>query len=601
MKLPQPNLNALWASLLIEELIRNGIDYFCLAPGSRSTPLTVAVAENGKAKTSLHYDERGVAFHALGYGRATGRPAGVITTSGTAVPNLMPAVVEAAMDQIPLLVITADRPPELRDCAANQTIDQTKIFGDFVQWFVDLACPSRQIPAKVILSTIDQAVHRSIGPIAGPVHINCMFREPLDPKPANEDFRDYLAPLAKWLPKSYPYTEYERPVRMANPKALDDLSQLLDKVERGLVVIGRLSCPSEQSAASALIETLRWPVCADITSGLKSRGISSTILACHDVLIRTEAFAAIHHPEVVLQLGGRFVSKHLEAFIQQSDPDHYVLVTNHPKRQDPSHRVSLRIEGDLGQVCHYLADRLSPRPDSPWLVSWQKASARARQVFETFAQREKTLSEPQVARLISRYMASDQGLFIASSMPIRDMDLFADALGPAISVGSNRGASGIDGTIAAAAGFAAGLRKPLSLLTGDLAFLHDLNSLNFLRCADYPVMMVVINNDGGGIFSFLPIAQFDRFFEKYFVTPHGLTFEKAAQMFGIQYYHPETAPDFQSCYEEALAKGHSAIVEVTLDRKKNHALHMQLLKDMQDALRDDYKDGAKDLLTGQER
>jgi len=165
------------------------------------------------------------------------------------------------------------------------------------------------------------------------------------------------------------------------------------------------------------------------------------------------------------------------------------------------------------------------------------------------------------------------------------MDLFADAVGPALSVGSNRGASGIDGTIATAAGFAAGLKKPLTLFIGDLAFLHDLTSLNYLRDADYPVLVVVINNNGGGIFSFLPIARFDRFFEQYFVTPHGLTFEKAAQMFGIRYYHPETTPAFQSCYEEALAEDHSAILEVTLDRKKNHALHLQLLKDMQDAVK----------------
>ncbi len=584
MKLPAPNINTLWASLLIEELIRSGTDHFCLASGSRCTPLTIAVAQNPEAKTVIHYDERGLAFHALGYARATGRPAVVLATSGTAVANAWPAVVEAAMERIPLLLLTADRPPELRDSAANQTIDQVKIFGDYARWFVDLPCPGLEVPPGVVLTTVDQAVYRSSGARGGPVHINCMFREPLAPEPQGADFSDYLSPVKSWFASQRPYTEYAAPERASGRDILENLPKLLEQTERGLVIVGRLRAEAERTAVSGLIQRLGWPVCADVTSGLRLGDTSGIVIHHCDVLVSHGAFASAHRPQLVLHLGGRIVSKHLAAFVRRSNPADYVMITDHHERQDPGHEVTLRVEADLSLFCPALEEKLNTRKDTPWSVSWRNAMRSVHEVLRQFAHNGDDLNEPILAYLISRNIRPDHGLFLANSMPVRDMDVFGDGRGAAVHVGANRGASGVDGTIATAAGFAAGLQRPVTLLIGDLAFLHDLNSLNYLRNSDYPVIGVVINNNGGGIFSFLPIARFDQFFEKYFGTPHDLTFKHPASMYGLAYYHPESRQEFLSCYQKALESSRSAILEVTTDRKENHALHMRLVKNMQDAL-----------------
>lgn len=577
-------MNSLWACLLVEELIRSGTDYFCLAPGSRCTPLTIAVAENPKAKSVIHYDERGSAFHALGYARATGRPAVVVTTSGTAVANAWPAVVEAAMERIPLLLLTADRPPELRDSAANQTIDQVKIFGNYARWFTDLPCPSLRVPPEAVLTTVDQAVYRSCGATGGPVHMNCMFREPLAPEPQGEDFNDYLRPVKSWLTAGRPYTEYARPKRAAGAAILEKLLELLEQTERGLAVVGGLSSQQDRTAVSDLIQKLGWPVCVDVTSGLRLGDASGNVIHYSDLLVSHDAFARTHRPELVLHLGGRIVSKKLAAFLSESNPSDYVLITDHPERQDPGHEVTLRIEADLALLCRALREELGTRQESPWFVSWRDSMLSVHQRLRQFALDGDDLNEPILAYLVSQNIRPDHGLFLASSMPVRDMDLFADIKGPAVHVGANRGASGVDGTIATAAGFTAGLRRPVTLLIGDIAFLHDLNSLNYLRKADYPVISIVINNNGGGIFSFLPVARLEQFFEEYFGTPHDLTFEQAAGMYGLAYYHPKTRREFLSCYQKALDSEKSTILEVTTDRRENHGLHMKLVRDMQGAV-----------------
>ena len=584
MELLESNLNSLWASLLVEELVRNGIDYFCLAPGSRCTPLTVAVASNPNTTESLHYDERGLAFHALGYGRATRRPAVVVTTSGTAAANLMPAVIEASMERIPLLLLTGDRPPELRDTTANQTIDQVKIFGDYVRWFVDLPCPNRRISPTFVLTTFDQAIHRCHGATGGPVHINCMFREPLVPESQGEDFTGYLKPISGWAENKLPYTEYIAPERSTGAETLERLSNVLKRTERGLVVIGGISDHKAHPVLDALIKKLNWPVCADITSGFRLGDCSGLIVIGSDVLARNQAFSKTHVPEVVLHLGGRIVSKHVGTFLHKSKPSEYILISDNPKRHDPLHEVTLKIEADIASVCFALTKRLDSQQTTPYLSSWQEKMHSARKVFQVFADHESKLSEPVVAHLVSQNILPDHGLFLANSMPVRDMDSFAGSNGALVPVGANRGASGIDGTIATATGFAAGFKRPVTLLIGDIAFLHDLNSLNYLSNSKYPITAIVINNNGGGIFSHLPIACFEQFFERYFVTPHDLTFEKAAGMYGLSYYHPETRQEFVSCYKKAIESRNSTIVEVTIDRKTNHALYTQLITDMHGAM-----------------
>ncbi len=579
------NPNRLWADLLVEELVRCGVGLFCLAPGSRSTPLTAAVAANPQARHLIHFDERGTAFCALGFARATGRPAAWITTSGTAVANGLPAVVEASVDRVPLVLLTADRPPELRDTGANQTIRQPGLFGEYVRWRFDLPTPTPDIDPAFVLTTADQAVHRAIGRPAGPVHLNCMFREPLAPAPhaVNGEAERSRVPkaLERWVASEEPYTRYTAPSAV-DVTGLGGVIEPLHEVERGLVVAGRLATRAEGEAAVRLAEALGWPLLPDIGSQMRF-GDSDVACPFYDQMLGNDAFREAFAPDAVLYLGGRVTSKRLVQFIADARPDPFVVVRDDPFRFDPDHRVTDRIEADVGAFCYGIVGELGrgPKKATPWLRAWRTASDAVLAAFDAYFSEDDALTEPAVARLVSQH--AGPGLVLAASMPVRDADAFAVPSGPvplvaAPLVASNRGASGIDGTVATAAGFARGLDAPVTLVIGDLALLHDLNSLALLRDpAQPPVTVVAVNNDGGGIFHFLPIAQHADVFEPYFGTPHGLGFEHAARMFGLAYVRPETPAAFAEALAAARAGSASTLIEVRTDRTANRTLHADLL------------------------
>lgn len=565
-----PHPNRLWADLLVEELVRCGVGLFCLAPGSRSTPLVQAVAANPEARHLMHFDERGTAFAALGYARATGRPAAWVTTSGTAVANGLPAVVEASVDGVPLVLLTADRPPELRDTGANQTIPQPSVFGEYVRWRFDLPAPTAEIDPAFVLTTADQSVHRALGRPRGPVHLNCMFREPLDADAPDDDG------LARWRASGEPYTRYVAP-ESVDRAAVADLTERLRGIERGLVVAGRLATRAEGEAAARLAGALGWPLLPDVGSQVR---FEDSAVACpfYDQALGSDAFREPFAPEAVIHLGGRVTSKRLGRLLADARPDPLVVVRDDPFRFDPDHVVTDRVVADVEAFCGALAEEVRRRAESPtpWLKAWRAASVAVSDTLDAHLSESGVITEPAVARLAARHAGA--GLVLAASMPVRDADAFAALGGTATLVASNRGASGIDGTVATAAGFARGLDAPATLLLGDLALLHDLNSLAMLRDpAQPPVTVVAVNNDGGGIFHFLPIAERADVFEPYFGTPHGLGFEHAARMFGLAYHRPETLAGLDAALGEARSSGRSALVEVRTERVANRALHADLL------------------------
>jgi 2-succinyl-5-enolpyruvyl-6-hydroxy-3-cyclohexene-1-carboxylate synthase len=567
-----PRANRLWASLIVEELVRCGVDFFCVAPGSRSTPLVAALAANEKARSLVHFDERGTAFAALGYARATGRPAAWITTSGTAVANGLPAVVEASTDGVPMILITADRPPELRQTGANQTIDQPDIFGDYVRWRFDLPAPTLTTDPAMVLTTVDQAAYRARRSPQGPVHLNLMFREPFLP-----EGEDGLRGPSPWAEGDEPYTRYAATKPAIDETEIEALRQTLRATKRGLIIAGRLVSRKQGEAVLRLADSLGWPLLPDIGSQVRLGADSKNLVAHYDALLAGESFSEAHAPEAVVHVGGRALSKRLEQFLGRSRPDPYVVVRENPFRLDPAHRVTHSIEADVVDFCAAMvrvAVENPPSEDASWTASWQEASDEAgRHLDEIFSSEP---NEPFVARSVSRNVPRDHGIVVASSMPVRDLDTYAAIDGAPVPVAANRGASGIDGTVATAAGFARGLGRPVTLLIGDLALLHDLNSLAMLR--DVPVVVVVLNNDGGGIFSFLPVAKHKEFFEPYFGTPQGVGFGPAAEMFGLAYERPETAEEFVESYREVCARDSSALIEVRTDREENVRLHAELLR-----------------------
>lgn len=507
----------------------------------------------------MHVDERGAAFFALGYARATKRPAVWITTSGTAVANGFPAVVEASIDGVPLILLTADRPPELRDAAANQAIDQSSFFGSYARWSVDIPVPDPVVDPAFVLSTVDQAVYRATGLNPGPVHLNAMFRRPLEPRTESAIFGD--APgIQAWAAGRSPHTRYARPA--LRPDA-GPLVEELRKAERPLIVAGRMDT-DEADAVLGLAGKTGWPVAADVTSQLLLG--NGSVLRYTD-LIATHA-EGLPVPDAVLEFGRPGVSAQFRDFLGECRPRVHAVIAERPDRIDPEHRSTHRLEGFHGSVEALTAGTFPTTGD--WADPWREADGRIAAMLEEMLTGN-DLSEPAVAGVVSSLIPGDHGLWLANSMPIRDMNAFATAGIRPRMVGANRGASGIDGTVASIAGFATGLGSAVTALVGDLAFLHDLNALALLR--DLPVTVVLLNNDGGGIFSFLPIAEHTELFEPWFTAPHGLTFRASAEQFGLEWQAPATQGEFRSAYGHAITSGRAGVIEVRTTRDSNRRMH----------------------------
>ena len=558
-----PNLNHLWAALLVEELVRQGVGLFVVCPGSRSTPLAVAVADNPRAQALVHWDERAAAFLALGWGRATGRPAAVITTSGTAVANLLPAAVEADADGVPLLLLTADRPPELRETGANQTVRQPPVFQDVARWMLDAPVPSPAVSARWVLSTAAQAVHRARQP-AGPVHLNLPFREPLAAVADGVDLAAVLADVAEWTASAAPLTTWERADGEVDPRLRD----VIWAAQRGLVVAGPMA---EPQPAVRLAEALGWPLVPDVRSGLRL-GAPAIAAPYADLALTSDRLRA-RPPQAVIHLGGRLVSKRLGRALAAARPGVYVQVDPSPARVDPDALATHRIVAPVEAVAAAWAPG-APTGAAGWRDAWSAASRAAGSVLDDLD------GEPGIARAVARSLQPDEALVVAASMPIRDLEAFAPADGVRARVFANRGASGIDGTVATAAGVARGTGGRALLLIGDLALLHDLTSLALLRDGP-PVTVVVVNNDGGGIFHRLPIAAGPgalaaSTFERMFGTPHGLGFADAARLFGLAYHAPGTMPDLETALDAARLSGASALVEIRTGRSEQAARRAQI-------------------------
>lgn len=571
--------NSHWAQLMVEELVRCGCRYFVISPGSRSTPLVVAAARHPWVTASVCIDERGAGFHAVGYARATGSPAALVCTSGTALANYLPAAVEAAQDQVPLLVLSADRPPELHDSGANQTILQRGMLGQYVRWFTELPPPTPRIDPRVVLTTIDQAVFRCTADPAGPVHVNVPFGEPLEPGPVPEPLLEGMQGR-RWCITKEPFTAY-RSASGEVPAAVsaNELMPLIAESTRGLLVAGGMA-RGAGAAVEALAGHLGWPLLGDAVSG--ARGSAGAQL-----LLQSPAGRRTLSPDTVLHFGSHVVAKHYLTLLQAAAP-RLVQIAPGPRRIDPSHSAALRIAAEPGRVARALAAGCPPRKPSAYADEVRQVGARAAAVVAGWADEQPGMTEPVVARLAAAAAAAagppPAGLFAAGSMPIRDLDTFSTPLPAGVAVAANRGASGIDGAVASAVGFAAGLRRPVVALLGDLSLLHDLPSLSQLGANPHGLVIVVVNNRGGGIFSLLPLAQVDEpgsdaLFERYFATRHDIGFEPVAAGFALHYGCPQTPAHLERCLAAAMlraADGDSTLLEVATDRGSNAAVHREL-------------------------
>lgn len=563
MKTAVPNINYFWATLLMEELYRCGVRSIGIAPGSRSSPLAEAAASHGRLNIFVYPDERILGFRMLGEAKASGRPTVVVTTSGTAATNLFPAVAEASHSGIPLIAITADRPPELRDCGANQATDQVKLFGAFVRFFADLPVPTSEIAPAFVLSTADAAVRAAMGAAPGPVHLNAMFREPLAPTERAFPQRKLARALGDWPDSDQPWIAHESVG--AAVECAEAVVEKIAKAKRGIILAGALT-PGAARAVEALAAHLNWPLLPDIQSGLRLGVRADAVISHADALLASEHFASGADCDLLLQFGSRFVTRRFLALAGNERIRERMIVDDAPGRMDPAHRSGLRISSAPAAIAEALRFASAPRASTDWLAPWAQASALVEREWASKVAKSKEISEPAIASTLSSLLEEGDAWFLGNSLPIRLAATFASARGAPVHVAANRGLSGIDGQIATAVGYAAGRGRSVTLMLGDLSALHDLGSFALLRTAKTPVIVVVVNNDGGGIFSLLPIAESARHFENVFAAPHGVEFSKAAEMFGVAYAAPKSLAAFTRAWRAARQSGRSAVIEVRTRR-----------------------------------
>ena len=555
----------LLAAVLVDELARAGVTDACLAPGSRSAPLAVALHADERIRLHVRHDERSAAFLAVGLARATNRPVPVVCTSGSAVANLHPAVVEADTGRVPLLLLTADRPPELRGTGANQTIDQLKIFGAAVRWFCEVGAPDQpqvQYWRSVASRACSQA-RGTVGGPAGPVHLNLAFRDPLVPT-ADE----VIDGAAGARPDGQGWTVAADATSTPAPADVAWLTERIQATERGLLVVGDTS--ADPRMLRSLAEAAGWPILAEPQSGVRA---GPSAITTYDHLLRDAPFAAAHDPDLVVIVGKLGLSKALLSWLS---PDiAQVLIDRDGAWIDPNRTLRRIISADPAATAAAVVDDLLERPASQWLASWRGAEQTARAAVDQVLDGDSRLTEPRVARDLAALLPAGASLTVASSMPVRDLALFMRPR-EGLRVFANRGASGIDGFVSTALGVAAGSDGPAFALAGDLSVLHDQNGFLPGPTQRPDLVMVVLNNDGGGIFSFLPQAQLPDGYETLFGTPHGIDFAQLARLHGLGHRSVEHADAFADAVLSAGAAGGIQLVEVRTDRAANVDLHRQV-------------------------
>jgi len=581
-----PNRNVLWGRAIADEIAKAGIDAVCISPGSRSTPLTVAFAEHGGIDVFSHLDERSSAYFALGRAKATGSPTPLVCTSGTAAANFHPAVIEASKSRVPLLLLTADRPPDLRDSGANQTIDQEKLYGDDVRWYRDLPEPEADDRKLRSLRTdVSRAIWTAEGTPPGPVHLNVPFRKPLEPTEVPGD-------VPEEFPERYPLAATGRDGPFVTPHVgtptlgadeREALERAVEGAERGLIVAGP-SDDLDAGAVSELAAATGVPVLADPLSGVRfgPHLAREDLLVCggYDSYVDERIVEGWPDPDLVLRLGAPPTSKTLQLFLRDSDARQIVVDPAGEWREARFSASDLAV-ADPNRLCRSLAEGIdSPPVDPDW---YELVSTTEREYWELIEGETDRLFEGAVLARAFEGAPDSSTVFVSNSMPIRDTDRFARPRTADLTVLGNRGASGIDGITSSALG-AGSASERLVLVTGDVAFYHDANGLLALSRCGVDATVVLVNNDGGGIFHMLPIEGFDPPFTSQFKTPHGLDFEPLGALYGFAFERVGSLEAFEESYRASLASVGTQVIEVSVDSEASHRAREAIQERIVDSL-----------------
>jgi len=609
-----PNRNTLWARAMVDELVASGVDAVVVSPGSRSTPLTMAAERHQELHCFSQLDERSAAYFALGRARRTGRVTPLICTSGTAAANYHPAVMEADRARVPLLALTADRPPELRDSGANQTTDQEKLYGDSVRLYADLPEPAAADRAlRSLRTTVDRAVAVAEGADPGPVHLNVPFAKPLEPTPVPGDVPDDLDPTAG-TGRSGPFVDVTPGTPEPDDAGLRELAAALE-ADRGVIVAGPADPPGlDPEAVTALSHATGYPILADPLSGLRFGGHTrvAPVLGAYDAYLSggvagpNETRRAWHDPTVVLRLGASPTSKRLRTYLAATDADQHVVDPTGRWREAAFTATNL-VVAEPSRLCARLARLIGGGGGDPaWREQWLRAERIATalhrgdrsSVTDDAAVADGAVDVPAdvhegtVLQTVAEVVPDPATVFVSNSMPVRDLDRFVSPSTTNLTALGNRGVSGIDGIVSSALGAGSATTDDLTLVVGDLALYHDANGLLAVdRCA-VDATIVLINNDGGGIFHKLPVESFDPPFTGSFKTPHGLAFEPLSTLYGLEYVRIDARDDGTDDPAVALADAHtrareadgSHLIEVRTDAEASQRTRERLLSAVEQAV-----------------
>lgn len=543
----QAVINRIWCKTLLEELTRLGVSDICIAPGSRSTPLTLEAGHNAKLSIHTHFDERGLGFLALGLAKASQQPVAIVVTSGTAVANLLPAIAEAKLTGEKLVVLTADRPTELVGCGANQAIVQAGIFANHVTASVELPSPSLQVPLKWLLTTVDQAMaeQRSQG---SAIHINCPFPEPLYSNESASLYQDYIDQLGCWWHSDAAFSSK----RIGLPTENIDVGNFIER--KGVIVLGSVTL-QEAKKVVQLADKLGWPLLCDPQSGVGSEW------AHYDLWLQNRTQSQpLDGCDLILQFGSRIISKRLNQWLTQQvecRQADYHYVSPQFERNNQTHLMQQHHVCEIETWVELLLERLLPLTSTEhgWADSLKEQTQQISSLASLHLTTDAALSEIGLALTLNQ-LPNQAQLFLGNSLFVRLVDMFSNL--ESREVYTNRGASGIDGLIATASGVIRATEKPSVVFIGDTSLLYDVNSLALLTHSHTPVVVVVTNNDGGAIFDLLPVPEQQK--QTLYQMPHGYSFEYAAKQFQLQYVKPETLADYQRVIDTHLTQGQGALV-----------------------------------------
>jgi 2-succinyl-5-enolpyruvyl-6-hydroxy-3-cyclohexene-1-carboxylate synthase len=573
------NRNTAFASALAEELASAGVRHVCISPGSRSAPLALALWKEPGIQAWVHVDERCAGFFALGIAQQTGHPVAVLTTSGTATTNLHPAIAEASESRVPLIVLTADRPPELRGRGAGQTIDQLKLYGSAVRWFCEVGVhPASEDGLMHARSTAARAVAESLGTPPGPVHLNVPLTEPLAPDEVEGDVPEEPSLALDGRDSKLPITKVARATAVPSLDLVSEFAELLLSAERGVILAGRQQDPSLGNAVAALSEACGYPVLAEPTSQLRAGTHTlNNVIPHYDPIFRS--LPPRLAPELVVRVGDMVTSKAVRTWLTAHRECRQVVVDPTGAWNEPTASADLIARADPALLLGSFAEQMEPRAERTWLDAWHAADRLASGAIDAFLDGlGDEPFEPRVHRQLAAALPAMSTVYVASSMPVRDLESFLPAIDRPLRFLAHRGANGIDGLVSSGLGAASVAPGRTFVLLGDLALYHDMNGLLAYGRYGLEATFVVLNNGGGGIFDFLPIARHRDGYEELFGTPTDLDLEKVAALYGLPFTrvtaHRELGP--------ALER--PGLVEVVLDRPRNVELHRQVFEQVAQAL-----------------